>query len=920
MHTRNGQIARTFILILVSCLMMLMPSAGRAALTSEIFEKFTEGSGTVLNSGSPGQFSSISAGSLTCKLRGPIISGGNSTYGNSGDPMGNFTANFDLTGGAGANTIGTNVGGVAEAWYFVTNSLGVNGSLANDSENASLMMLYSTYITINELGITTDNAAGGIVGWQGYTPNLGSKNFGTAQNFTLPYQVWLRCCWFNNAGTYSRQTYYSLDGVTWTALNASAPTSGNPTWTKVVFSNGYRAGTTYNLRMRLGAAQLYKCTSTADWTAASATSNPANPLPSVTFNIDPLNGSDSNDGITAPWLTLGHFSTESLAMGPLPVANPSNGNGDIVVLDNRYISPYTSGSPIWIATDGLWFKTNAGTLNEAFQPYATLAGNVTNWTAVVTDGAGHTLSHTYSTPMDVHSTCRENLATCPIVCLSASSGAISTASTNNGAQTCGQFVDATPGCTFVNDSTGTVYYHAADSGNMTTNGKNYYVSRALSGAFLQYAAAGIRITGVKLQFAMLDTIQGNYFIGDQAPGTGSGSNAIYCGPGGNITIENCDLRYGDKHNLGFTAQSGGLNSGAVSYNQSGSTSSFNLIVNNCTFEQASYNGGSPIVNYMALGGGTGNVCTYSNCVCTLADSIQGAASGATGGADVWINHGSGTPTQQAAAPGYSLVAFNKCNFSGGQMDFQGNSTAITNFGGTWYDATLYANSITINGVTFTGNAPTGSNSGVAGANAPVVILENSIIVPANLNFGHGTTTYGNWTVQGCTFDLSQAGSQSGSAIWNPSANTLSLTFQNNIVIGNSTGLTLWYDLTPSNTITSNHNEWSIGTGLLTRQWNGTTDKTYAQWQALGFDAASVNLATLPISLTTYIPSAPGAVTNSLGQLNDYTGFVFSSRQTPGAYEFISPAGTGVYTGSLFRRFGGRNPGTGQFGWPVGISQ
>jgi hypothetical protein len=861
------------------------------SLTSLQFEKFIGGS--VLNSAGPGGFSTFGAGSLTPKLRGVQCTGDSDARGHSGDPVGLFQAVFDLTASPGTQTIGAGVGGVAEGLFLICNPHTVDGGTSNGN-NRPLIQLQGSYSSGNQgladCGIITDATTTGLAGVNFFAPNFASNNFGTPIAVpTYPFYVWLRVCWYGGgSATELRQAFYRLPGsssTAWTALTpANNSTGGGAGWNKVFFENRYNSNAS-GLRMRLAAAQLYKCTSTADWTAASLSApDPTVPFPVQTYTIDYLAGSDSNNGIDAPWKTHAKLTTESTAMGLIPVAFPNSGNGDTVKIINDFYAETIGNTEVNLDTDGLFYTTSAGLNAEAFKPYTTIAPNSGSWTAVTSDGASHTLSHTYSYSGDPHSTIREQLSQCPYV---DSGTALSSTSRNNPSLTVGQYIDATPGSCWNNNSTGVTYYHPCGSTNPTSDGKIYYLSRALPGGggsanngFLNVTAAGVRISGVKLQFGMCDSTQQNNFV------------IFNAGCGSTCQIDNCQFLYADTHALTFSMPAGG--SGGVQ-TQTGNYPNCTLNVINVNTEQALYE--SLDDNTALLGcymgtGSAGSVVNFIGCTTNSAWAVQGSSAGIgylNGGKNSVI-HGSGNGC-------WNAVTFTNCNF-GGYIQTKDSVAAMTVTGTTCYAIDTNSYGALIANACWMTDTPycTGQNS---------VLLENCIFaMNASSNGGaaYGALT-GAVTIQGCTFDCTKAVAPYGAALFaNYSSGMTSFTFENNVILTSPAySIPVAYGLLASTNPVVNFNEVQAANSSFEwmASYNGGGNETFAQWQALGFDPGSAVVSLIPLNAATYRRTGPSTVTHSIGPLADFgQEVIFAARKTPGAYEYVPPTGLGPPAGSI----------------------
>jgi hypothetical protein len=152
-------------------------------------------------------------------------------------------------------------------------------------------------------------------------------------------------------------------------------------------------------------------------------------------------------------------------------------------------------------------------------------------------------------------------------------------------------------------------------------------------------------------------------------------------------------------------------------------------------------------------------------------------------------------------------------------------------------------------------------------------------------------------IENCVIDTTRLTLQGGGtnlAIWRVT-NALTFTFRNNIVIATNPAIAgnSWALLSlakSTNSITSDYNVWWTGTNnsRVMHQYNDGTnqsDRSFTQWQALGFDANSITNA--PALNANYYPSNGSPVINAgfnVGPAIDFTGTNYATRNDIGAYE------------------------------------
>lgn len=166
-------------------------------------------------------------------------------------------------------------------------------------------------------------------------------------------------------------------------------------------------------------------------------------------------------------------------------------------------------------------------------------------------------------------------------------------------------------------------------------------------------------------------------------------------------------------------------------------------------------------------------------------------------------------------------------------------------------------------------------------------ISGSILAPridANLAV-HGLMS-GSWNLSGCTIDLRVT--TNFSYLQMSGLNSWTLAMTNNAILA---GIRL-ATFEGSGTVLSDRNEWVIQSPYLYAD-TGSNYRTWADWLASGYDAHSVTnvSACLDSRYRPYAKTPCWTVGTELGPATDFTGKLFQSRRTAGAYEYVTPQPT-----------------------------
>jgi len=839
--------------ILIATVFLTDPASAAPQLVSR--ETF-QGVGT-LTSSTPGNLGTVS-GTFYKRAVGPKITGDTTAggLGWSADPHGTNPYHYWSVAGG----LGTGYSRMICGWYYL-------GNVSSNGINGNFMRLLWAGDTLNRnlCSIEISNVA-----TEGSTPVAGifQGNGFTSPSATVPITPgWY---FFAIAAVFTPATF---DTVTWKAyympqggttliqLGTALSTGGQNTGGS--FYGGFYSNTS-NLTMqgRYGGASEYTISSFADVTVPSDLVAP--PTGGTNWYVNPATGNDNYDGLSAtvdgnghgPWQTDTKINAESQYTGMFPVST-GYGTGDTLNIDCSAAPLVIGVNSLTINTAGLAVKqhgtvgaSDPRTGNLGCDPMKTIAGT---WTLV--PGSTHTYQNTDGASTDLTSVVifeddhdSHGLKYLNHVTGSTLSGSMQTA------------LDATPG-SFWTDGT-TLYLHPLTNSNPATDGNLYRRTRSRPG----FAAAitvnapsiwwdGLVIAGTLLADNATSDPLGAYCF---QWNTGFGVNA------GNNLLSNFSVDKYSKHGVGRT--SGGSNS--IMTRQNG------------IYGQSSpYNAGgcSADVDFSGDTGSANNQGIYINCTETANIGLVGSSTGT-------INHAISSYVSHASSVAFSNVSFTNCTWLGGLSE-EGDVAQMTLSHTTCaqcaasLNLTCDASKATTYGCLYTN----GRNS--------QLILRNCIFAPTQFPSGAAWNPLPSTAViEGCTFDLTAAPGGGAKAVVGRSYSGSSLTMRNCLVLGTSGDTrALLSGFSSADAISMDHNAYvtSVDKVSLAYTSGTTSDRSLAQWQALGFDSGSFNTAQ-PL-LTNYIPQAGSPLINAGANLNppvntDYAGALFALRQTIGAYE------------------------------------
>jgi hypothetical protein len=626
--------------------------------------------------------------------------------------------------------------------------------------------------------------------------------------------------------------------------------------------------------LRIGCPSLYSMNSFTDIAYPTDITPPVEQ--SNNWYVNTASGNDNNDGSTpaTAWQTATKINTESQYCGMLDSNAAGPGGGDVLTID-------TSGAPLVIGANTLTFATQGLKVQPVNgQTYINCQAEEILSNASFTKTAG--LNNTYQTS-DTQAliVAWENDKWMWHV-KSASYGASASVtnpqtSVTTNYPTTGAALDAVAG-SFYTDGTN-LYIHPFGGTNPTTDNQVYTrsINRGNGLSAVSFIAGNYRAIGFYIRkTTLVDS-------GDNDFGAYCFQDGVLTGSGLSSSIEGGYFAYGDKHCFGST---GGV---------TGST----LLILNTECEQGhpycAYGGQTPFVSYSGATTAD-NIHIYQGCSCLARSGLVGSTAGdplGTGG-DIILSHNNGSGTS------FASITLNNCNFSSGSVDLGVSNSIICN-------NTSMAELLTNSPTNCTGCSFTNQNGNGAAVQmltgATNLTLQSCIVRPTwvlgaaglsgSIPTYYGLLLKGTSLVEGCTFDLSGISGDSSTYLkqgFIQRIGALNLTYRNNVyVVPSGENLPLLYNAAGSDTLTFDHNAYDLGSGTtLLRNYIAFTssDLTFGQWQSLGEDCANSSL-NANLLLQNDIPQTGSPLINAgadLGSMADFTGTVFTHRNTIGAYQ------------------------------------
>jgi hypothetical protein len=557
--------------------------------------------------------------------------------------------------------------------------------------------------------------------------------------------------------------------------------------------------------------------------------------------VNPATGNDSNSGalVSEPWAGIDKLVNEFPIYGIIPNYGGLY-SGDVIHIDNTV-------TPLDLGTNNLRVTTAAGVTISNTGPvkaYATLSAG--GWTK--TEG----LTNTYQTT--------DGAATDLVGCVVweddkwYSHPAGTWAAVSNS-------VDSVAG-RFHSDGTN-IYVHPFGSTNPGSDGKVYTRSRNRGAS-----SSGVSAIVVTTPYVAIDGLQISKTClarpADQDP------YVAYCvqwdtGTGGTNVLSNFNVSYWSKHGVGMTANGSNIRLERI-----------NGVYGPGTPYGAA---GSQSADVDFCNTGSNNSFYYTNVVCLNNAGVLGGTGTIGTSFSIRLSHG--------AAGAFSGGTFDNCNFCS-TID-EGNITS----------GTIYVKNSTVAGISFGCDFEVDNSRTTFSPPSQFDSTKSSIIRNSFIDVTQ-TTAATNWvlasgpmTFLGCTIDTRANASVGGKSLWKKNV-ACSPVFTNCVfLVDPSKDFALLAGFSNTDTVKMDNNVYMLGSALnVMKGYNdgaATEDRTLTQWKALGFDTASVNQdPCIDLRRRPYAKTPCGNVGADLGPMTDYTGKMFQSRRTAGAYEYVIP--------------------------------
>ena len=505
------------------------------------------------------------------------------------------------------------------------------------------------------------------------------------------------------------------------------------------------------------------------------------------YLVDPIGGDDANDGVTGAWETVGHLN-DMLDGGTLhngifySGTAGTEGSGCQVRIDTS-VQPFDVGTEgILIFQDQIWLRPISG------ETTVEIAGWIEIDSSEWSETGGYTGIYEIACDQKDGGLWQDGIFHERSVSLAALDGLAN-------------------GASWVDDAANKMYVKPYGGTDPRVDGKTYIRSRlrpadgvdTVGYPAVAFACADVRISGMIVHKTAFNN-NGSYTIGDIDPFTGK------------ALIEDCYCVGGDKHQICFTS----------------SVSDSTIHILRCQCEQ-SYQ--QPFTSFQ--GSGTGNTHIYEDCT-MLKAGLADRSSVGVGAALGFYSHGS-------AANNFDLIHLLNCNFADNDIGSEGAAILFKIDGST----VGYVHSL---GSTQIINGSTLKHIPLLGETTKTTLLDSSTIQPVAVANSILKPLGGEVAITDNMIDLREFNGGSSSSVWSQGTD-LELTFTGNVVRFANTDpyfpCPLFENMESANIISCNNNTYYIpAASTFAKQFDaggGPADYTFAQWQALGYDAASTRL-------------------------------------------------------------------------------
>lgn len=507
------------------------------------------------------------------------------------------------------------------------------------------------------------------------------------------------------------------------------------------------------------------------------------------YQIDPVSGDDTEDGIYTPWQTVTRANAmmDSVHRGVISVgANGVVGSGSHLVIDTSAQRFDVEDEGLILATESLKLYPIAGQTYIDFKPEVIIDAG--DWT--VTGG----YSGIYETPF-VQSATRvwaDDVYFEPVADLTELDAALAGASVI---------------------VANVLYIKPYGSTDPRSDGKVYRAGRirpdspgdTVGVPVVGVAAKDQWIVGVKAHYLAVN-LNGSYAIGDL------GAGDLRPGFSGALLVEDFDIRRFDKHAICYTSGT----TGATVITRNGYLA--------LGLEAA-------LTSYMATGG-TGNDHLYENIEIRDQHMVERTTGGIERQFNCWYSHGDGSYR-------WDQIEIKDCDFRANEGTTEAGNQTVAKWTDTIVGYLNEANALLATGLTM--------------REIPRIINGGSLTASTVTSTGTDTvaskTIDGVLAITNTNFDLRLFNGGYCNALWDLGA-SLDLTFTGNTVRFGNTGYPnvscpVFEGGGTANIVSCNNNTYYIGAAdIFAKDFDsgsGPEDLTWAQWRALpaGYDADSV---------------------------------------------------------------------------------
>ncbi len=594
--------------------------------------------------------------------------------------------------------------------------------------------------------------------------------------------------------------------------------------------------TNSGIQCRMGAPSAYRFEN-ADFSDIVYPPDLLEPETGLTWYCNPATGDDVNDG-THPdraWASLAKINEESRHAGMLSAETSEE--GDTLIIDTSG-APLDGGGESWIIqTSGLSVRAAPGNEWIRVKSYHTLDPSDWEPTGIpnvysTTDTEEHIVI--WEDDQFLHHPTGPDLASVQA------------------------FLGATPG-SFWTDGV-RLYLHPFGSTDPRNDGKRYERSRVMSkGSAVMLEAPHLSIEDLHVGKTCLS----RSYDGDSIGAYCVGNN----GPMGRARIAHCYLYYGSKHNFGLTTGGPGDD----------------VLIEDVQCEQGSPYGGpggqTVFVSFNHQPLPLGIIHRYHRCKTVANAGLIGSSEGTMSPLfPVFFAHNLGTPGEPDQ---FALFEFIDCDFGTGPV-FGTGVEEVRIEGSTFGDFSFNAN-VEIERCRIEGP--------VYGPPGHRLTIRNSILKRSGMLTA--TAVAGELVVEGCHLDGSGITSIQGGvpqAAFFTRSGPLDVVFRNNAVVLPDTpvgaNVFSWLEHTDGQLFAGN--AYHLGGNRLVHAYgtgSGVVTPTFPQWQSMGHDLESFELADLAL---TEAPPGPGSPLLNAGveltPAEDFTGVPLLRRNDIGAFE------------------------------------